>query len=146
MANPNGNPQNLKMWKPGQSGNPSGRPKTRPISDAYLAVADLPLPEDWRLKLKLPKGATYRQAVALRQFHQAIKGIPQAAREIREAIEGKSSQRIELTGAGGKPLNPTQAPRPMLNLTDAQLIHVAKLADQAEKKQQEDGAGAPPAG
>ena len=26
-ANPNGSPQNLKMWKPGQSGNPGGKPK-----------------------------------------------------------------------------------------------------------------------
>lgn len=27
MANPKGNPDNLVHWKPGQSGNPSGRPK-----------------------------------------------------------------------------------------------------------------------
>ena len=27
MANPKGNPQNLLAWKPGQSGNPAGRPK-----------------------------------------------------------------------------------------------------------------------
>ena len=32
MANPKGNPQNLRPappWKPGQSGNPAGRPKSR---------------------------------------------------------------------------------------------------------------------
>lgn len=27
MANPKGNPQNLKPWKPGESGNPRGLPK-----------------------------------------------------------------------------------------------------------------------
>jgi hypothetical protein len=104
MANPRGNPQNLIPFKPGQSGNPSGRPKRRPISDAYEAVADLPLPEDLRAKLKLPKGAKYRDAVALRQFQMAIiKGNSPAAKEIREAIEGKATQRVELVGGEDAP-------------------------------------------
>ncbi len=104
MANPKGNPQNLIPFKPGQSGNPSGRPKRRPISDAYEAVADLPLPEELRAKLKLPKGAKYRDAVALRQFQMAIlKGNAPSAKEIREAIEGKATQRVELVGGEDAP-------------------------------------------
>lgn len=141
MANPRGNPANLIPFKPGVSGNPSGRPKRRPISDAYEALADVALPEDLRLKLKLPKDATYRDALALRQFHQAIKGVPAAAREIREAIEGKASQRIELTGAGGEPLNPARGADPMGALTDAQLEAVVRLAERVER---EGGAGGPP--
>ena len=31
------NSRNLKKWKPGQSGNPAGRPKSRPFNDALRA-------------------------------------------------------------------------------------------------------------
>ena len=41
----------------------------------------------------LRKGATYGEAIALGQARQAIKGKPEAAREIREAIEGKTAPR-----------------------------------------------------
>ena len=51
------------------------------------------LPNDVRTALRLPEGATYGDAIALAQARQAIKGKPEAAREIREAIEGKSTQR-----------------------------------------------------
>jgi hypothetical protein len=76
-------------WKPGQSGNPGGRPRKRPISDRYQERAEMPLDEDLRILLKLPEGATYGDAVAIAQYRAAIKGRPDAAREIREAIEGK---------------------------------------------------------
>jgi hypothetical protein len=71
---------------PGKSGNPGGRPKKRPISDRYADLAERPLPDDLRLMMKLEKGATYGDALALSQFRGAIKGKPKAAREIREAI------------------------------------------------------------
>ena len=42
-------------FKPGQSGNPGGRPKRRPISECYLELAELPLPEADRTKYGLPE-------------------------------------------------------------------------------------------
>jgi hypothetical protein len=60
------------------------------------------LPDDIRNAVGLPKGATYGDAIALSQARQAIKGKPEAAREIREAIEGKTSQRDH--EADGQPL------------------------------------------
>lgn len=95
--------ENLKPWKPGQSGNPGGRPKRRPISDAYEKVAGLKLPEDLRVKLGLPKGSLYRDAIAIQQIRAAIKGNSPAAKEIREAIEGKATQRVELVGGEDAP-------------------------------------------
>jgi hypothetical protein len=59
------------------------------------------LPDDLRNAVGLPKGATYGDAIALSQARQAIKGKPEAAREIREAIEGKTSQRDQ--EAEGRP-------------------------------------------
>jgi Family of unknown function (DUF5681) len=89
---------NLKKWVPGQSGNPSGRPHKRPISDRYAEIVETILPDDVRNALGLPKGATYGEAIALGQARQAIKGKPEAAREIREAIEGRTAARDEEGG------------------------------------------------
>ncbi len=84
-------------FKPGQSGNPGGRPKKRPISDRYAELAELELPEEERIKYGLPEGATYGDALAIVRFNAALEGKPDAAREIREAIEGKTGQRGEET-------------------------------------------------
>lgn len=96
QTNPN-SLANLKKWAPGQSGNPSGRPRKRPISDRYAEMVETMLPNDVRTALRLPEGATYGDAIAFAQARQAIKGKPEAAREIREAIEGKSTQRDQET-------------------------------------------------
>ena len=86
--------QNLRPpWKPGESGNPSGRPKRRPISDSYAEFARRPLPEKLRRELGLEKGVTFAEAQTMSLFTAAAKGSVTAAREIREAIEGKANER-----------------------------------------------------
>ena len=85
----------MPAWKPGQSGNPSGRSRTKPISDRYAWIAEEKLPESIQKKLKLGPGATYRDAVAWRTFHAALEGDIAATREIREAIGGKSTIRTD---------------------------------------------------
>ncbi len=85
--------ENLKPWKSGESGNLSGRPKKRPISDRYAERAETALPEEERIKRGLPRDATYGDALAFDQFNAALNGRTEAAREIREAIEGKAAQR-----------------------------------------------------
>ena len=94
MANRNPNTKGLVPWKPGQSGNPSGRPRTQPISDRYAHIAEEKLPENIRKKLKLGPGATYGDAIALRTFQAALEGDIAATREVREAIEGKAAIRV----------------------------------------------------
>jgi hypothetical protein len=84
-------------FKPGVSGNPGGRPKKRPISERYEVLAELELPRKDRIKHGLPEGATYGDALAIVMFRAALEGNPSAAREIREAIEGKTAQRQETT-------------------------------------------------
>ncbi len=85
-----------KDFLPGHSGNPSGRPRKRPLSDRYEAITETPLPEDMRQALRLKKGATYGDGVALALARAAIKGKLEAAREMGEGIEGKPTQRVEL--------------------------------------------------
>src|SRR5215469_6197242 len=47
----NRNPKKMELmpaWKPGQSVNPSGRPRTKPISDRYAYIAERELPGEGR--------------------------------------------------------------------------------------------------
>jgi hypothetical protein len=85
--------ENLKPWKPGQSGNPGGRPKKRPITQRYAQFAEVPVEAKTRKALKLPKGATLADAAVKRAYQEAINGNLDALEEIREAIEGKVSNR-----------------------------------------------------
>jgi hypothetical protein len=91
-------------FKPGQSGNAGGRPKKRPITERYQLIAESPLPESERRKMHLWKGATWGDAAAIGTFLAAIEGQHSAAKEIREAIEGKAPQRIEVVGGSGGPV------------------------------------------
>ena len=90
--------EHLKQYRwqsGGPSPNPGGRRK-RPITRRYQALAERPLPEELRLKLKQPEGTTYGDVVALAILTKAMTGDVSAAKEVREAIEGKSRQRLEL--------------------------------------------------
>ena len=95
---------NSFRWPKGVSGNAGGRPKKRPITERYQFIAELPLPESERRKMHLWKGVTYGDAAAIGTFLAAIEGQHSAAKEIREAIEGKSMQRIEVVGTSGGPV------------------------------------------
>jgi hypothetical protein len=95
----NGRIENLKPFKPGQSGNPGGRPKKRPITDEYFADSQLPMSAKDCKRLGLPKGSTFAQGHARQRNLDGIK--PQghrASKEMREAMEGKAPMRLEITG------------------------------------------------
>src|SRR5271157_809947 len=75
-------------WQPGESGNPGGRPKKKPISEAYerlvleeaAKVAGLPR---WA-RAKSLKGLTYADLVAHAMLREAIKGKVPAASEVAD--------------------------------------------------------------
>jgi hypothetical protein len=98
-GNPNPKTEHLKatQFKPGQSGNPSGRPKKKPVSERYAESIEMPLPENIRKQLGLKPGATWGDAVAMGTIRSAVKGNQAAAKELREGIEGKAREQIELS-------------------------------------------------
>ena len=64
-------PPREHQFKPGQSGNPHGRPKkTRRLDATIASVLDTPSPFRGR--------GSRRDAIALRLFHKALKGDPRA--------------------------------------------------------------------
>ena len=130
-------------WPKGVSGNPGGRPKKKPITERYEAQLEVELPESLRLKLKLKKGATYGDAVALQVIRQAILGKHEAAREVREAVEGRAPQQIHLSGENG---GPVQVGPPLPPLDEPMMVAFIKAAEglQAiEKAKQLPGPQAP---
>lgn len=70
-------------WKPGQSGNPGGRPKRKPLTDQLLDEV-LKVSDDPRAK-----GMTIVQLLNRALISQALKGNVGAQRELRDRIEGK---------------------------------------------------------
>jgi hypothetical protein len=95
-------------WQSGESGNPSGRPKKKAITEAYerliaaesMQVAGLPR---WA-KAKALKSLTNADLVALAMLREAIKGKVQAASEVTDRLEGKARQAIEVSGPDGSPV------------------------------------------
>ena len=75
-------------WKKGQSGNPSGRPRSKTLSDAYKNKLQEPVPND-------PEGRTWAELIAEAQVRDAVRGNVQAAREIADRTEGRARQAIE---------------------------------------------------
>src|SRR5271156_3903817 len=76
------------QWKKGQSGNPSGRPKSKTLSDAYRNKLEEPVPND-------PEGRSWAELIAEAQVRDAVRGNVQAAREIADRTEGRARQASE---------------------------------------------------
>ena len=104
-----GNPQNLKPWKPGQSGNPAGAPKRgESWAEVIKNVSDL-TPKD-AMKLlgdkgdlvrafkQMPQNVSLKTLVVLRAF-AAMMFEPQASlwSHILDRTEGKVPQPVDMT-------------------------------------------------
>lgn len=76
-------------FKPGQSGNPGGRPKTASLSKAYRNVLDSSLPNDADRR-------TYAEAIAQTLVTRAMKGDVSAAKELADRTEGRARQSVSI--------------------------------------------------
>ena len=83
-----GNHENLKPWKPGQSGNPGGRPKKRLIDEALEDLLE-------RNDCEAARG------VAAALLKRASKGDIRAIQLIAERTQGKPMRAIEISGPDG---------------------------------------------
>lgn len=87
------NTQNLKPWPKGTSGNPGGRPRQQPLTDALLELLSQPYPRD-------KVGRTYAQRIALTLCTSAVRGSVRAAQEVADRVEGRATQRDSGTSGG----------------------------------------------
>jgi hypothetical protein len=77
-----GRPENLRPWKPGQSGNPGGRPKRKPLTDKLLEV------------LEDPKEL---EALVRVWLKSAQKGSVMHLREILDRVEGRVALPVDVS-------------------------------------------------
>jgi len=85
-------------WKPGQSGNPNGRPpKAVSIVSWLKEYADLVVPSDKRKR-------TRAQVLADAIWMAALRGDKDARKMIVEHIDGRPVERQEHAGPGGGPI------------------------------------------
>ena len=83
-----GRPENLKPWKPGQSGNPGGRPRTRPLTDELTQLLEQDAPN--------ANGKSWALVIAEALLMKARKGDVRAFTVLANRIEGKPHQSIAL--------------------------------------------------
>lgn len=87
--------ENLQMWKPGQSGNPKGRPaKARCIPDILEKIGQ---EKSGRKKLD----PTNIEAVMREVFKLAKEGKAWAVQFIADRLEGRPAQTVDIKSSGG---------------------------------------------
>jgi hypothetical protein len=94
------------QFRPGQSGNPGGRPKKLPITDYIIEQLEKPIPAATRAKLPpiftevYGDKATFGEMLAFKVIAQAAKGNMTAMNTVMDRVEGKVRQNVALTGDG----------------------------------------------
>lgn len=93
-------------WKPGQSGNPGGRPKKNPITDYLRQQLEDKIPQSMMDAMKEGPRAvfteiygpepTFGQMIAFKLVQTSAKGDMFAMRELLDRVEGKVVQKSEV--------------------------------------------------
>jgi hypothetical protein len=110
-----GRVENLKQWKPGQSGNPGGRPKRRLIDEALE-------------ELLLENNSGLALSIAKRLLRRANAGEVKAIQLVAERVQGKPKRQLELSGPDGEPLNIQNMTNEELDQRIAELMEKLKAA------------------
>lgn len=113
------------QWKPGESGNPSGRPKTKPITDALREL----MAEEYTGKEERFRGLTNAQVLALRLFEMAEGGDLKALEELATRLEGRAPQAVTMAGENGGPIAFTTLSREDNEKRIAELLALAGGTD-----------------
>lgn len=92
------NTQNLRPWQKGRSGNPGGRPRRLPVTEALRLLL-----EETQLPKRAHPSMTIAERIALRLARKATKD-DKAAAEVIDRVEGKARQRSEFSGPEGGPI------------------------------------------
>jgi len=84
-----GRVQNLKPWPKGVTGNPGGRPKKSPLTDALTDMLQSSCLDD-------PAQRTYAEVIAEMLLKSACRGDIRAVREITDRVEGRPSHSVSV--------------------------------------------------
>lgn len=134
--NPNSR-ANLRLWQPGQSGNPFGRTRGKKLrSTAISKFLKLRVKfqntddEGNRLFEELAEefALTTEERLAFALVTEALNGNVGAYREIMDTVYGKIPDKQEITGANGGPIETRQAvDEKLMKLTPDELAQLERL-------------------
>ena len=103
------NPPIAHRFKPGQSGNPSGRPKKKPLTEALeRLLIDGIVPDDADGVASLFVGKKWADVVARGLITSAIAGDAPAFREAADRVEGKVTEKVQHSGEVSYIIEPTR--------------------------------------
>jgi len=92
-------PEGAKPWQPGQSGNPTGRPKKSVLDDAIEDCLQELIPDfditDRKKKHGRPRKDTAAKVLARKLIYQALVGKRGIAQLLAERVGGKPLQQID---------------------------------------------------
>jgi Family of unknown function (DUF5681) len=94
-----------KGFRPGQLGNPQGRPRTAKFSEACRRLAE---------EIE-QNGMTGAEQLAEHCFRRALKGSIRHAELFLAYTEGKPKQGVELSGISGEPIRFSDLTREQIN-------------------------------
>lgn len=130
-------PENIEphKWKPGQSGNPGGRPKGSLNSKTYLKKWLEMGIETKNPVTKLKEEMPVIEAATVALIGQALAGNVGAYKEIMDRFEGRVNQRVEMTGAEGGPIQVEDVPKvDYSKLPDDALLAIINARPTPEKE------------
>jgi hypothetical protein len=113
--------ENLKPWKPGQSGNPGGRPRRNAITGALSE----------QLASHTNGGSeTVADAIAAALIKGALRGDVRAIREIADRTEGRPRQQFNIEASAT--FSDTSPKYDFSRFSDEQLCRLAELLELAK--------------
>jgi hypothetical protein len=126
-AKPRGNPSKIIpfRWKPGESGNPKGRPRKEPLTDILRAVLAEKIPN-----AQDPRQSQVAHALIRNWVFEAIrtKDITMIV-EIFNRVEGKVKDRVALSGDEEEPIRIERID--VTRFSDEELAQYEKLIQKA---------------
>jgi len=124
MASIHGRPSNRSTWKPGQSGNPRGRPSAG--LELSPIIAELLEYTERRATVRsirdAPENVKRKYRLAERIINDALAGQASAQRLILQYLDGVPAQRIEVN-------HEPPVPKDFSRLTDDELRQAIALAE-----------------
>ena len=112
-------------WKPGESGNPNGRPKRKTLTELLCAQLDEPCPHD-------KQGRTWGEVIVTATLTHGVKGQSASLQEVWNRSDGKITT-LELSGPDGGPIQVDA-----IQKLDARITDIAKRRRKAKATQEPD--------
>jgi len=89
-------PPEKDRFQPGESGNPGGRPRMKPLSDAYRRVLGM---SDEEIQKLNPAELSRAMKIALSIAKKAAEGDTRAAAEVADRVEGTAIRSVDVSGS-----------------------------------------------